>query len=137
MGAQHGQDDESDVDEEAQRPAVPRGVHYCDHACDLAHGCCLCVHRKPRPGLLAGLENPWFARLGLDAPDSDACQFFCGTCAASAPRDLERLPLPFGGVLLVGTEYATEWHLVEISGLISECDTWSEAALSSDDGSWV
>lgn len=113
----------------------------CGHACDLAGGCCICVHRRPRPGLLDGLARPWFGPRGLlDGLSSlHTCRFICGTCAGRASRGPETLPLPFGGVLTFegDTPASTKWEFVQ---LCSDCggdpDSWSQAALSSEDGSW-
>lgn len=78
----------------------------CCHPCDLASGCCICIHRAPKPGLLPGLHTWWQSR-GMRLPEGPL-RFHCATCARSLSDSREKIPLPFGGCLLparLGTDH--------------------------------
>lgn len=110
----------------------------CGHCCDVASMCCRCVLRKPRPGMLCGFLHWWRLR-GLQPPIGDS-RFLCGSFSAVGFEGYVSVPLPFGGTLIRaddGDEDRQEF--VQLAG-IDDCHSeasWSEAALSSEDGSWV
>lgn len=130
-------------------------THKCvcsNHSCDLAGGCCRCIARAPRPGLVPHLYA-WWQQRGVSAPLPGAfCwRFYCRTCADASGKSLigvhrghddSVLPLPFGGVLEHSPALAYENEIVEpehasMQSRKSQTGALAEYDLSSEDGSWV
>merc|ERR1712032_361049 len=131
----------------------------CGHACDIGGArcqpttCCHCTFRGPSTSTLLAMKS-WGQRRGWATGfsfEDVQWRFFCTGCSRASTMQSHAFPLPFGGHLVWDR---TLTHLTQIKervepqacnvesdwvaiSEVTDWDAWSEACLSSEEGSWM
>jgi len=134
----------SDCQAEESAATAVATAETCDHGCNLSSGCCQCVTRAPKPGLVPSLCWWWQERGFSPMPIvTSRWRFFCSHCAAKPIHSMtnttdKELPLPFGGKLVCTEDFTTAKEVVEPSYEAAPADGDSAfEGLSSISGSWI
>merc|ERR1711971_493499 len=138
MGNSH--EDLVDALEFGAKPQKVNGCTCC-HVCDLAHGCCICSFRTPRPGLFPVL-TAWWHKHGIAHGQSThgTFRFYCASCRKRVPTEVACLALPFGGCLVDSPQDACYEQVEPQMALDASSDaSWEDVGLdvTSQDGRWV